>query len=273
MVLHQHNQLERCIVGCHASPSLFTRVGARHGDRGWTPSRAAFPSPGGRASYVWLLCGLILFGCADLYPVAPPRELAPFVYRVGPGDILTVEVRNEPGLEQREVTVTPDGHISFPMVDGTIDVADSTISEIAQALRTELLVVIREPSVTVTLRESRSAQVQVLGEIAVQGRVPYREDLSLIDAIGEAGGPLWATAKVSSVHVVRGVLDDPVLFEINLKKLLTGRERDIHLEPGDIVVVPAKGVTRFARYIQQLLTPVSVAAGTATGITGSALGL
>ena len=123
--------------------------------------------------------------------------------------------------------------------------------------------VLHEPIVTVTLRESHSAQVQVLGEIAKQGRVPYRDDLSVIQAIGEAGGPHWPTANMGSVRVVRGALDDPILFEVDVKNLLKAGEKDLYLEPGDIVVVPAKYVTRFARYIEQLLTPVGVAAGVA----------
>jgi polysaccharide export outer membrane protein len=197
--------------------------------------------------------------------------MRPLEYRVGPGDVLSIEVWNEPGLEQREVIVTPDGQIAYPLVTGTLEVADSTIAEVAQALHAELLSVLKEPVVTVTLKESRSAQVQVLGEIARQGRVPYREGLSLIQAIGEAGGPDWSVAKMDSVRVVRGALDDPILFEIDAMNLLKGGEKDIYLEPGDIVVVPAKHVTRFARYIQQLLAPVSVAAGTAG--TASRLGL
>ena len=68
---------------------------------------------------------------------------------------------------------------------------------------------------------------------------------------------------MSSVRVVRGALDDPVLFKINAKELLRGNEKDIYLEPGDIVVVPPKGVTRFARYIEQMLAPLGIMAGTA----------
>jgi polysaccharide export outer membrane protein len=217
-----------------------------------------------------LLFALILPSCSSPTSIPLPVERTPYVYRVGPLDVLAIAVWNEPGLEEVEVIVTPDGHISFPLVQGTVDVTDLTLSEIAAILRDKVLELLKEPTVTVTLLESRSAQVQVLGEITRQGRVPYQKNLTLIEAVGEAGGVDWATAKVGAVRVVRGALSDPVLFDIDLNELLTAQKRDIRLEPGDIVVVPAKWVTRYSRYMTQLLQPIGIAVGAAS--TAGAVG-
>jgi len=246
-------------------PGHSRRVGALQADCPLRPVQASPASSARRAAVVGLLCSLVLAGCSS--PPPPKAKASDYVYRVGPVDVLTIEVWNEPGLEEREVTVTPDGFVSFPMVSGTLEVSDMTLAEVAHALRDKLLAVLSDPIVTVTLRESRSAQVQMLGEIGQQGRVPYRKDLSLIEAIAEAGGLGWETAKLADVRVVRGALVDPVLLEVDLENLLDAEQKDIFLEPGDIVVVPAKWVTRYSRYMTQLLAPVAVAIGAASTAT------
>lgn len=216
-----------------------------------------------------LFCAVMLSAC--VIPPTPPSESS-YVYRVGPGDRLSIEVWNEPGLDKREVTVTPDGEISFPLVTGTINVTDATLTDVATAVREKVLNVLNDPVVTVTLLESVSAQVQVLGELKKQGRVAYRRNLTLIGALGESGGIDWANAKIGDIRVVRGALSNPLLYEVDLAALLKGKARDFLLEPGDIVVVPTKWVTRYARYMTQLLAPVGVAAGAASTASGVAYG-
>ncbi len=189
---------------------------------------------------------------------------------VGPGDLLAIEVWKEDELTNDKVVVTPDGYIDFPLT-GSIEVMDRTLSEVADRLVDRLREFIQDPIVTVELKESRSAQVQVYGEVKTQGPVPYRDRLSLVQAIGDAGGPEYRTAKFEAVHIVRGALDEPQLIALDLEYILEGVEKDVFLEPGDIVVVPPKYVTQFDRYVQQLLAPLAVASGTVGAAGGAAI--
>lgn len=200
-------------------------------------------------------------GCAA--PPARSPAPPPYQYRVGPGDILSVQVFRERDLQQ-VVTVDPGGRIAVPLA-GSLLVRDRTLPEIADAVaaelrRTDALV---EPRVTVQLQESHSSQVQVLGEVARQRPIGYRDGLGLIAAIAEVGGPTWATAKLEAVHIVRGALDRPVLVAIDVEDVLDGETPDVRLRPGDIVVVPAKWVTVFDRYVTQALAPFRAIFGSA----------
>ena len=119
---------KRCALRIKADSIFSQRVEALPRNRSLTVAWASFSPPARRAAFTWLLCGLVLSGCAGLNPAPYPNEKTSYVYRVGAGDMLMIEVWKEPGLEEREVTVTPDGHIAFPLVSGSIEVMDSTLS-------------------------------------------------------------------------------------------------------------------------------------------------
>jgi polysaccharide export outer membrane protein len=200
-----------------------------------------------------------LGGCVSAPPYRPPPK--PYTYVIGAGDILRIEVFREPAL-QHDVTVTPDGRISFPLV-GSLAVQGSTIQAVADGVAAELVrrEELKEPRVHVRLLESRSAQVQVMGEVLRQGPVPFRENMSVTDAVGTAGGPLLAFAKSQDVRVIRGSLDRPQLIAVDLDQVFDGKHPDCYLRPGDIVVVPTRWVTSWDRFISQLLTPLGTVSG------------
>lgn len=191
-------------------------------------------------------------------PIEPPPR-APYEYRVGSGDVLGVEIWKEVDLVRQKVTVMPDGLISFPLA-GFIDVSGKTLAEVAEIITQRLRKYLTEPFVTVTLEESRSVQVQVIGEVARQGAFRYTDNLTLVQVLAQSG-ILWQFAKTEVVAVVRGALDAPQYIPVDLDLVLYGLEKDIWLRPGDIVVVPAKKVTRFDRYVSQLLSPLRAITG------------
>jgi polysaccharide export outer membrane protein len=205
-----------------------------------------------------VLC-ILTAGCIATQPVPPPPIKTLFTYLVGPGDVLEIEVWKEPDLV-RACVVAPDGSVTFPII-GSIVVMDKSIPEIADLITLRLSDALTAPLVTVTLKESRSSHVQVMGEVMHQGAVPYHDRLTLIDALGMAGGVMWATAKSEAVHVVRGRLDDPVLIQVDLDYVMNAAGKDVFLEPGDLVVVPPMWMTRFDRYVRQVLSPFQAVAG------------
>ena len=186
--------------------------------------------------------------------------------------MLFIEIFGESDLA-RDVVVSPDGTITYPLA-GIVDVMDMTLAEVADAVKKKLIAgeVFADPealNLAVTLKQSRSNQVLVLGEVQQQGPVPYLDRMSLVQVLGDTT-VLWPTAKIGDVRIVRGALDDPELIEVDLFDVFTAADKDVFLKPGDIVVVPPKHITRFNRYLNQLLEPIRNISGTTFSVATSA---
>lgn len=154
-------------------------------------------------------------------------------YIIGAGDILFISVVDNKDLDTI-VTVRPDTKITFPLI-GDLQAAGLTAQELAANLTKELAAKVKNPSVTVSLREVGSYRVYVLGQATKSGVYYSRSELTLLQALAMAGGIAEGT-DLSSAYIVRGTQRIPV----NLIKLL--REVDTAhnppLMPEDIIVLP-----------------------------------
>jgi len=162
-------------------------------------------------------------------------------YRIGAGDQLRVDVWNRPELTVN-VPVRPDGKISTPLVEDVVAVG-KTSTELAREIEQILAELIRTPRVTVIVLNSVgtfSSQVQVLGQVANPGPVPYRDELTLLNAVLEAGGltPFAAGNRAKLTRIVDG---EAVEQRIRLKRLLEKGDlsENTELRPGDVIFVPA----------------------------------
>ena len=145
------------------------------------------------------------------------QQLATEDYQVAPPDELTIEVRGEPELS-RTVIVRPDGKVTVPTV-GDMYVQGKTIPEIDAEMTEALSKELAAPNVTVTLVAARSKAIYVLGEVRRAGMQPYFGDMTLIDAIGAAGG-LTLYANAGAVKVTRPAMDNPDVYNVNIRYLV-----------------------------------------------------
>lgn len=183
-----------------------------------------------------LVCCALLTACETgngAIPDAVPPEATP---RFGPGDKFEVNVFEEEELTG-EFQVQEDGTIDYPLV-GSIDVNGMTQSE----LRNKLDELLRDgylvnPQVSVRILERQNLEVSVLGHVNKPGSFPYVENLSLVQAISDAGG-LKEMANARKVRLTRRTAEGNQTFEISLKDITKGKRRDELLQPGDIVFVP-----------------------------------
>lgn len=91
-------------------------------------------------------------------------------------------------------------------------------------------------------------KVYVLGEVTRQLTVNYLDTISIAEALAEAGG---LTLRASSrVYVIRGSLDCPVTYCIDINRILKGYACNFWLEPGDIVYVPPMKFTHLKEIVQ-----------------------
>lgn len=109
-------------------------------------------------------------------------------YRIGPGDVLRIDVFEEEQLSGK-YTVSPKGTIQIFLL-GEVDVRNLTTEEIAEKLKRELeRDYLRNPQIKVSVEEYNSHKVYVLGEVAKPGTYHLKGKNTLLDIILEAGGP------------------------------------------------------------------------------------
>ena len=82
-------------------------------------------------------------------------------------------------------------------------------------------------------------EVYLLGELSAPGPVTYTPNLTAARAIAGRGG-LTPKAWWRQVLVVRGSLDHPQTYVVNLTDVLAARGPDLVLQPRDIVFVSAR---------------------------------
>jgi polysaccharide export outer membrane protein len=159
-------------------------------------------------------------------------------YRIGPGDVLQIDVWKEPDASMAAVTVRPDGMISLAMI-GETPAADRTPAELETALAEKYGELIRDPRVTVTVREVTSQRVYLIGEVRREGPVRMVGRLTVLQALAEAGG-ITDYAKRNRIYILRTSNGRQVKLPFNYGEVVRGQkvEQNVQLFPGDTIVVP-----------------------------------
>ena len=168
---------------------------------------------------------------------APSLAEQPPSYEIGPNDILSIHVWKEPELT-RDVTVTPDGKISFPLI-GEIMVQGRTVTELKETITEKLKNYVTAPEVTVIVRESRSRIFNAIGKVNSPGTHPMTPNMTVLQALSAAGGfAEWADTK--NVMIVRREGDKEVQIRFNYNDFIKGKnvKQNILLKPNDTIVVP-----------------------------------
>jgi polysaccharide export outer membrane protein len=155
---------------------------------------------------------------------------------LGSGDLLEVRVYQENDLSGA-FRVSPEGLIDYPLC-GKVSVLNMSSSKAADAVTACLKNgFLKNPQVTVLVREYTSKKVFVLGEIAKPGTFPYEENMSIIQAVTLAGG-FTKLASKNGTSVTRLVSGQETRVRVPVADIELGREKNFQLQPGDIVFVP-----------------------------------
>jgi polysaccharide export outer membrane protein len=182
--------------------------------------------------------GLFVPACGRNYP-PPPKLPEPIVnQQVGPGDLIEVIVVGEEKLPH-EYEVQPDGTLSFPYVEAPLKVAGLEPRQIATSLRDSLVEAkfLVSPQVQVKVKAYNSKKIQVIGQVAKQGPLPYQDGMTLVQAISAAG---WFTplADTNHVQIIRQIPGGHAVNAIVSVDAITDNARvDIKLQQGDTIKV------------------------------------
>lgn len=195
---------------------------------------------GPRRLAAWCACvlALALGACAtNNFPPAPKQvPVSDYHYVIGPGDTLHIGVWQNPDLSAT-VQVRPDGRISAPLVDG-LQAAGLTPDQLAAKIREHISKYVREPVVTVVVSNFHGAygqQISIVGAAAKPQTIPYRDKMTVLDAMIAAGG-LTPYADGNAAVLIR----DGKSYSLHLGDLLhRGMMADnVPLLPGDTIMIP-----------------------------------
>jgi polysaccharide biosynthesis/export protein len=194
--------------------------------------------------------------------VAQAKVPAPQQYRFYPGDELSVTAVNRPELSII-TRVDPYGYIAYPYL-GQVYVKDLTSQEVAERLLRGLQDgdYYRRAALGVQFVASKEQYVYILGEVKKPGPVPIAGSVSLLEALGKAGGQTY-DAEMSTVLFIRGRLSPPGVVKLNLADFGDPRSSDpklvnLTLIPGDVIYIPDSpivSVQRFANRMFEIIRP------------------
>lgn len=157
-------------------------------------------------------------------------------YRIGAFDVLDIGVFGIDGLERREVRVDGAGRVSFPIA-GTVDAMGITPAELETLLAERLRAnYVRDPKVSVNLKEQISQTFTVSGQVREPGNYPLIGKMTLIRAIARAKG-LDEFAKTSEVIVFRQVNGQRMAGIYDIRGIERGNYDDPAIFPNDVIVI------------------------------------
>jgi polysaccharide biosynthesis/export protein len=180
-------------------------------------------------------------------------------YLIGPFDKLLIDVFGIQELSNKEVQTDAGGRISFPLA-GIVDAAGKTPAEVEEIIEERLRGrFVRNPQVTVNLKETVSQVITVDGEVKEPGLYPVIGRMTLMRAVATAKG-LGEFAKLDDVVIFRTVKGQKMAALYNLKAIRRGAYDDPEVFANDVVVVGDSNARRLFKdslqVIPALATPL-----------------
>lgn len=170
-------------------------------------------------------------------------------YRIGAMDLLTISVFGAAELNQ-DVRVNSDGTISLPLI-GMIHAGGKTSTEVQHEIAGKLAAgLLKNPQVSVFIKEYVSQRVTVEGAVAKSGIYPLTGPTTLLQVLAVSGG-LTELANTRGVIVFRTIKGEKMAAVFDLKAIHSGAAEDPRIYGDDVVVVDQSGSkSRFKTLIQ-----------------------
>jgi polysaccharide biosynthesis/export protein len=177
-------------------------------------------------------------------------------YLIGPFDKLLIDVFGIEELSTKEVQTDASGRISFPLA-GVVEAAGRTPAEVEQILEQRLAAAyVRNPQVTVNLKETVSQVVTVDGQVKEPGLYPVIGRMTLMRAVATAKGAA-EFAKLDDVVIFRTVKGQKLAALYNLKAIRRGTYQDPEVFANDVVVVGDSSARRLFKDALQVLPAIT----------------
>ena len=198
--------------------------------------------------------GLLAALAAALTP-APDGASAQDSYRIRPGDVLRIEVLEDPSLN-RETLVLPDGRVSVPLA-GSVRVAGRSVEQVQAALTSALASnFAARPNVFVGLSrlvepeeraeiEAPTLDVYIVGEASRPGKITVEPGTTLLQLFAQMGGfNSFAATKRVQLRRTDPATGREVVYRLNYDAIERGTSPNgtVAVADGDVIVVPQRGL-------------------------------
>ena len=156
-------------------------------------------------------------------------------YVIGPLDELSINVWRNPELSAQNIQVRPDGRISIPLVTD-MPAVGKTPAMLQEDIRLHLSQFIEQPIVSVIVNKfagTFSQQVRIIGATEKPASIPYRANMTVLDAMIAAGNK----AKLIRFDPRIGRQRE---YALRLSDLLRrgDSKANVMLAPGDVIIIP-----------------------------------
>ena len=197
-----------------------------------------------------LVTATSLTGCGggSARPQLPPatfvasQEQPGEEYVIGPLDTLSIFVWRNQELSAK-VQVRPDGRITTPLI-ADMPAVGKTPAMLAADMKLALSEYIKDPIVSVIVdgfSGTYSQQVRIVGATQKPASLPYRANMTLLDAMIAVGG-LSQYAAGNKAKLVRYDRDTgkQTEYALQISRLLKRGDSsaNVKLEPGDVIIIP-----------------------------------
>ena len=174
-----------------------------------------------------------IFNNEDLTFESSMNLATPQNYKLGPGDEVNIDIW---GASQESITetISPDGYVTVEDV-GLIQLGGLTVSQAKAKLKSVLGARYQSSSIELTLGQTRTVTISVIGEVKVPGTYTLSAFSTVYNALYMAGGPN-DIGTLRNIKVYRGgrLLSTVDVYDFLLNGHLTG---DVRLQDNDIVTV------------------------------------
>lgn len=201
----------------------------------------------------------LLTGCATapsgpgafVVPAPPPSQAE---YIVQAGDVVQILFYYHPDHNQNDVLVRNDGKILLPLV-GEVQAGGLTPAQISEEVAKKYSANLKDPKVSVSVKNVYQNRVYVGGEVNKPGFVQYRPGLTALQALLEAGGPK-DTADVNETVLLQKLVENQYRSsKLDLAKVIYEGDTtaDLVLGPSDVLFVPKTGIAKANLWVEQYL--------------------
>lgn len=187
-------------------------------------------------------------------PAAGPAA-APNDYRIGPQDLLQLDVFGVEALSKRSVRVNASGQIALPLI-GAVQAGGLTAEQLAADIAARLVKdYLQNPQVTIFILEYTSQRVTVAGAVKTPGIFPLKGRTTLMQAVAQAGGPN-NVASLSTVKILRPELDGTrKALQFDLAAIRDGQIPDPELQGEDVVQVETSAAKETMQQLKEFVLP------------------
>jgi polysaccharide export outer membrane protein len=171
-------------------------------------------------------------------------------YIIGPDDVIAVDIFQVPDLS-RTVQVDSEGKVLLPLL-GEVSAAGRSVGQLSRQIAAAYGdKYVRDPKVTVSVKESESQKVTVNGAVVQPGIYPISSSTTLLQAIALAKGPDTKLAS-DKVAIFRTVGQNRSEAVFDLGDIRDGKIQDPQIQAHDIVVVDTSGTRKFLQDISPI---------------------